>query len=80
MDYDDGVYNPVTMETIRNWHRKKTAFDDTLAQREEKARQSRERVRKLVKKMMHQFADEESDCELGGPHVLETMRGMLGEI
>ncbi len=71
MDYDDGVYEPVTPETLTNWHREKIEFDDTLDQREEKSKKSRERARKVAKEMF-----EGSGSELGGPHVLETMRGL----
>jgi hypothetical protein len=96
MDYYDGVDKPVTKETLKNWRahknneawgskpvteetiantrKEKVAFDTAQREREEATKKKRESAEALAR------AIKNSKSELGGPHVLETMRGLLGEI
>ncbi len=53
----------------------KVAWEDSVAQLEEQTRQTRKRAGGIVRDMFT-----ENGSELGGPHVLETMRGLLDEI
>ena len=65
---------PVTEETIANTRKEKVAFDTAQREREEETKKKRERARATARAILG------SESELGGPHVLETMRGLLGEI
>ena len=75
MDDYARVYKPVTEETIANARRKKLAYDAEQRELEEETRKKIERARAIERDMFP-----ESDSQLGGPHMLETMRGLLGEI
>jgi hypothetical protein len=70
----DGVYDAVTEETIAKARREKLVFDTAQREREEETKRKRARARATAMAIL------DSESELGGPHVLETMRGLLGEI
>ena len=75
MDYDDGVDRPVTEETIANERRKSLEWKARQRELEEETRKKIERARAIERDMFP-----ESDSQLGGPHMLETMRGLLDEL
>lgn len=51
------------------------AWKEPQAQLEETTRKRRERAQELYDNMF-----KETEVELGGPHILETMRGLLAEL
>ena len=65
---------PVTEETIAKKRREKLAFDAAQRERDEQIRKKEERTKAVAKAIL------DSGSELGGPHMLETMRGLLGEM
>ena len=75
MDDYARVYKPVTEETIANERRKRLEWKARQRELEEQTRKSIERARAVVGDMF-----DESESELGGPHMLETMRGLLDEL
>jgi hypothetical protein len=73
MNYNDGFGEPVRTEPLRDYGNK-PVWERALAELQEETRKKRERAEALAR------AIKDSKSELGGPHVLETMRGLLGEI
>ncbi len=73
MDYKDGFDEPDRTEPLRDYANK-TVWERALAELEEKTRKRRERAAAAAGGILN------SRSELGDPHVLETMRGLLDEI
>jgi hypothetical protein len=78
MNYD-GFDEPVRTEPLRDYdplrdYANKPVWEKALSEVQAETRQKRERAEALAREIRN------SGSELGGPHVLETMRGLLGEI